>query len=433
MAIVVVGMLDEREEALRVIAQGIAERGHPTVLVDISIGTGAIIPGLKADVSPRELLDLAHGSEGIAPVGDEMPSAFIEDEKPSAAMARGLRSKVVDLYASGKLEGIIAIAGMTGTIISLGAMKALPFGVPKLLITSAAAMPAHASQLAEYFALKDITVMHAVVDTVGMNRLVQTLATNGANAISGMVEAGQLNSGPVRPLAAITEFGFCDQGAHFVRQLLESTYEVVSFHANGVGDQAAVELVRQGSFAAVVDMVPAAYGEYLFGGNRASGPDRLDIAVDQPIPYIFCPGGFDMISCGPIDRREEEDQLWISRKLASRKLYVQDRLRVQARTSVDEMAHLGKAVAEKLNLYCDKWRIRVVVPLRGFSSLSVKGGPLFDPEADQAFITALKSALSSEILVIEADTDINNPEFAHVVIEALQEIPVEISLGSDIL
>jgi uncharacterized protein (UPF0261 family) len=428
MAIVVVGMLDEREEALKVIVQRIGERDHRTMLIDISIGTGAIVPALRADVGPDELLDLARQSEEIvsvkddkpsAFVKDDKPSAFVKDDKPSALMARALRSKVVELHSSGKLEGIIAIAGMTGTLITLAAMRALPFGVPKLLITSAAAMPAHAEQLAEYFALKDITVMHAVVDTVGMNRLVRALAINGANAISGMVEARQLDIGSTRPLAAITEFGFCDKGAHFVRQILESTYEVVSFHSNGLGDQAAVELVRQGNFAAVIDMVPAAYGEYLFGGNRASGPDRLDIAANQPIPYIFCPGGFDMISCGPIDRRHRQDQLWISRNLESRQLYLQDRLRVQARTTVDEMVFLGKSVAEKLNLYRDRARVKVVIPLRGFSNLSVKGGPLFGPVADQAFIVSLKSTLSNEITIIEADTDINSPEFAHVVTEAL--------------
>jgi uncharacterized protein (UPF0261 family) len=180
---------------------------------------------------------------------------------------------------------------MTGTILSLTAMKALPFGVPKLLISSVAAMPAHAEKFSEYFGLRDITVMHPVVDTVGMNPLVKTIALNGANAISGMVEAGEILPQEKRPSVAITEFGFIEKGAHYVREILEKDYEIVSFHATGLGDQAAAELVSQGYFEVFIDLVPASFLEYLLGGNRASGPDRLDAAMNLPIPYILAPGG----------------------------------------------------------------------------------------------------------------------------------------------
>jgi uncharacterized protein (UPF0261 family) len=408
MAIVIVGMLDEREDALRMIQERIEERGHRTVLIDVSVGTGAIVPSLAADVGCEEIASLGATTGG-------------EDTEVSL-MAAGLTKKVTDLHRSGELEGIIAITGMTGGLISLAAMKALPFGIPKLLITSSMAMPAHAEQLAQYFALKDITVMHAVVDTVGMNGFVRTLATNGANAISGMVEAGHPSAPAGKCSIAITEFGFCDRGAHYVRQALEEEYEIVSFHSNGLGDQAAMDLVKQGYFTAFIDLVPGAYSEYLLGGNRASGADRLDIAAHQPIPYIFCPGGFDMISCGPFERKEKDDPLWKSRRLGERQLHVQDPLRVQARTSIEEMEQLGGAVAEKLNRYEDKGRVRVMIPRRGFSSLSVEGGPLFDPRADGAFVTALRSRLDPEIAVTEVDTDINSREFAQAVVAGLSEI-----------
>ncbi len=310
---------------------------------------------------------------------------------------------------------------MTGAIISLTAMKALPFGVPKLLITSAVAMPAHAEQLARYFALADITVMHAVIDTVGKNGLVRTLALNGANAISGMVETGRLTAPDKRPSVAITEFGFCEKGAYFVRQILEKEFEIVSFHANGMGDQAAMEFARQGLFTAFVDLVPAAYSEYLLGGNRAAGPHRLDIAADLPIPYIFCPGGFDMLACGPLERRDKDDPLWVSRKLGERRLYVQDALRVQARTSGKEMEQVAEAVAERLNRYILKARVKVVLPLAGFSNLGVAGGALHDPAADLLFVESLKGRLDPEIEVIEVATDINSPEFARVVAGALSK------------
>ena len=228
-----------------------------------------------------------------------------ERDKATSMMAEGLSQKVLDLHQAGQLKGMIAIAGMTGTFLSLTAMKALPFGVPKLLISSVAAMPAYANRLAEYFGLRDITVMHTIVDTVGLNPLVRTLAVNGANAISGMVEGLEAPQKEKRPSIALTEFGFVDKGAHYVRDLLEKDFDLVSFHATGLGDRAAVDLVSQGFFEAFIDLVPASFSEYLFGGNRASGPNRLDAALHQPIPYIVAPCGFDMISCGPIERRDK--------------------------------------------------------------------------------------------------------------------------------
>jgi len=216
---------------------------------------------------------------------------------------------------------------MTGTFLSITAMKALPFGVPKVLISSVAAMPAYANRLADYFGVRDITVMHSVVDTVGLNPLVRTLAVNGASAICGMVEGFEPPKKEKRPSIAMTEFGFCNKGAHYVRELLEKNYDLVSFHATGLGDRAAVDLVGQGFFEAFIDLVPASFSEYLFGGNRGSGSDRLDGALNLGIPYILAPCGFDMISCGPIERRDKGDPLWVSRNLAQRKLLIQDAMR----------------------------------------------------------------------------------------------------------
>jgi len=416
MAIAIVGMLDEREQVLRMIKDQIEKRGHKVILIDITIGTGAIAPALKADVSSDEIARLAGGS-----LEDIKKMLAKERDKASSMMAEGLSKKVLQLHKAGELKGIIAIAGMTGTFLSLTAMKALPFGVPKLLISSVAAMPAYANRLAEYFGLRDITVMHTIVDTVGLNPLVRTLAINGANAISGMVEGMEAPHREKRPSIAITEFGFVDKGAHYVRDLLEKDYDLVSFHATGLGDRAAVDLVSQGFFEAFIDLVPASFSEYLLGGNRASGPNRLDATLHQPIPYILAPCGFDMISCGPIERKEKGDPLWVKRKLAERKLLIQDALRVQARTSPEEMETIAKEVAGKLNAYTNKKLVKVVIPKKGFSSLSIEGGALYDPAVDQVFIDALKKYLSPEIKILEVDSDINKPEFARVVVEALKE------------
>jgi uncharacterized protein (UPF0261 family) len=418
MAIAVVGMIDEREQALSLIMERIEQRGHKALLIDISIGTGAVIPSLEADISYSELSELGGGpSAGVA--------GYLPDriEEAISIMAKGLTEKMLALHKSGDLQGMIAISGMTGAMISLPSMKAIPFGLPKLLISSAMAMPAHAEQFAEYCSIKDITVMHSVVDTVGMNSLVQKLVLNGANAISGMVEGGMVTVQEQKLSIATTEFGFCDMGAHYIREFLEKEYEIVSFHANGVGDMAAMEIIPQGSFQAFVDLVPGAFSEYLLGGNRGnSGPNRLDIAAKLSIPYILCPGGFDIISCGPIERKDNGDTLWESRKLADRKLSVQEHARAHARMNAEELEHVTSSAAERLNRYHHKERVKVIIPLRGFSSLSVEGGPLYEPEADKMFANTLKECLDPEIEIIEVDTDINSKEFAAAVVETLLQI-----------
>jgi uncharacterized protein (UPF0261 family) len=248
------------------------------------------------------------------------------------------------------------------------------------------------------------------------------LMINGAGAICGMAEEYAPPQREEKPSIAITEFGFCDKGAHYVRELLEEKYNIISFHATGLGEKAAGDLVGQGLFEAFIDLVPGGFSEYLLGGNRAAGPDRLDAGINQGKPYILSPCGFDMISCGPIQRRDEGDALWVTRKLAERKLLLQDAMRVQARTSPEEMKTIANAVAEKLNTHENKKLVKFIIPGRGFSSLSVEGGALYDPVSDQAFIEAFKRALDPEIEIIEVDAHINTPEFARAVVDTLEKI-----------
>jgi len=416
MAIVAVGMLDEREEGLRLIKDQIEKRGHQPLLIDISIGTGAIESSLTPDIDNNTLA--AEGGTTIEAVRQMLAK---ERDQATAVMADGLGKSLQRLHAEGKLQGIIAVGGMTGTFISLSAMKLLPFGVPKLLISSVAAMPAYAKKLAEYFGVRDITVMHSVVDTVGLNPLVRRLMINGASAICGMAEAEAPEVKDEKPSIALTEFGFCDKGAHYVRDLLEKDFDLISFHATGIGEKAAMDLVGQNLFEAFVDLVPAGFSEYLLGGNRNAGPDRLEAGINHGKPYILTPCGFDMISCGPIQRRDDGDPLWVSRKLADRKLLLQDAIRVQARTSAEEMQTIAQEVAGRLNRSQNKKLIKFILPTRGFSSLSVEGGALHEPESDRAFVDALKQYLDDDIGIQEVDADINTPEFARAVVDALNQ------------
>lgn len=415
MQIVIVGMLDEREEALTLLKENIERRGHKAWLIDVSIGTGAIMPSLKPEITSEEVAQVC----GIT-IDKIKEMVAKERERATSLMAEGLTKKVLELYKANKLDGIIAVAGMTGTFLSLTAMKALPFGLPKLLISTVAAMPAYANRFAEYFSMRDITVMHPVVDTVGLNPLVRNLMVNGAGAICGMVEAYEPPKKEERLSIVMTELGFCDKGARYIRELIEGKYNIVSFHATGLGDRAAEDLVSQGFFDAFIDLVPAGLSEYLLGGNRAAGPDRLEAACNRGIPYILAPCGFDMISCGPIDRKDKGDPLWVSRKLAERKFLVQDAMRVQARTNAEEMEIIAKAVADKLNKHKNRKLVKFLIPTKGFSSLSVEGGQLYEPNLDRVFIDELKKYLNPEIEIIEVSAHINDLQFAKVVIEALE-------------
>ena len=415
MPILIIGMVDEREEALTLLKEKIERRGHQVALADVSIGTGAIVPALKATITPDEIAQA--GGSDLATIRGMLAK---ERDKAIALMADGMTNKAVALYSAGELQCVIAVAGMTVTFLSLTVMRALPFGLPKVLISSVAAMPAYAGKFADYFGVRDITVMHTVTDTVGMNSLVASLMINGAGAISGMVEAYEPPTRTDKPLVAMTEFGFCDKGAGYVRAQVQSKYNIVSFHATGLGDRAVEDLVGQGLFDAFVDLVPANYGEYLLGGNRASAPDRLEAACRTGTPYILSPCGFDMLSCGPIERKDKNDPLWTKRNLAERKLFVQDAMRVQARTSAEEMTTVARAVAEKLNKHTKKHLVKFIIPTKGFSSLSIEGGQLYAPEIDRVFVTALRENLDPAIETIEVDAHINTPEFGQAAARALE-------------
>ena len=420
MAIAVCGMMDERDVGLKLIKDHIQKRGHQAIVIDFSIGTGAIEPSFNADITCDDV-SLAGGM-----TRDEVRAGFTKQrDKVTAAMAEGLAIKLSELHQAGSLQGVIAVAGMTGTLITLPALKGLPFGLPKVLISSATALPRYADYYAKYFSLNDITVMHSVVDTVGMNAMLRNLLVNGAGAICGMVESAEppaARDKDTKPAVAITEYGFAEQCAHLVREALEHEFDLVSFHAQGLGDMAVEHQVGQGRFEAVIDLVPSAIGEYILGGNRPSGPDRLENAVKRGIPYVLAPCGFDILSSGPIARKDNGDPLWTSRKLAERKMFLQDSQRVQVRTSAAEMREVARTVAERLNRHPNRSVVKFLVPTQGFSVPGAPGGPLHEPETDRAFVDELKRLLDPEIQVIELDTHLNTPAFAEAVVRAFRGV-----------
>jgi uncharacterized protein (UPF0261 family) len=288
-------------------------------------------------------------------------------------------------------------------------------------------MPAYA---AKYIGTKDITMMHSVVDISGINDLTKAVLERAAGGVCGMVEASE---GPVKPsgsspLIALTTFKFAEEcGQHAMKLLEEKGYTVIPFHAQGIGDSAMEELIEQGLFQGVIDLVPAGVIEELLGGNRAAGPHRLESAGKRGIPQVITPCGFDMLSCGPLSRREAGDPLWTSLRLAERKIFIPDEFRVQARTSGDEVCSVAEVIGRKLNE--SKGPVKFFIPTRGWSSLSTKGADLYEPVTDALFAPALKKGLRPDIEVSEFPMELNSRGFAEALVTALDRMMKE-SVGS---
>ncbi len=425
MAIILIGMLDEREPALMLARNEITARGHDPLVMDISIGNGAILPKLKPDVDNQWI-----AAAGGATLEDIRTLFGSDRERVTAIMAKGLTQALTAAHNAGQVDGILAVTGMTGAMICLPVLAMLPYGLPKLLITSTVAMPAYAAKMADFFGRKDITVMHSVVDTVGLNSMVKRLMINGVGSICGMVEARPSGDSEERPTIAITEFGFCDKAAQLIRERLEPNFDVISFHATGIGERAALEFVREGRFEAFIDLVPAGFSEYLLGGNRALGPDRFDAGLGEQRPYLLAPCGFDMLGCGPIERRDQADPLWEKRGLARRQLLIQDAMRVQARTTVEEMEYIARQTAKRLNRASHPHLVKFFIPMRGFSSVSIRGGALHDFDADGAFVKTLKASINKSIEVIEVDDEINSPLFSDTLTTVLLKMMEDESISS---
>ncbi len=408
-SILIVSSLDTKGQEVEFLKGLIEQRGQQTTLLDMSTIGESPIP---ADITCEDV-----AKAGGASMQEIKDSTKNRDEITSI-MTNGAIKRAVELYQSDKLNGIVGVGGVSNTAMATDIMKALPFGIPKLMVSSGAAMPSYAGG---FFGSSDIAIMSTVVDMAGLHELGKSVLIRAAGAICGMVETG---AGAVldslkrteKPLIAITEFQYSDKCCKLISQYLEEKgYNVIPCHAQGIGDRAMDELLDQGIFDGVLDIVPSGLSEELFGGNRAAGSARLEAAGKRGIPQIITPCGFEMISCGPLKRKDSGDPLWVSRNLAKRNYYVHDAYRVQARTNIEEMRLIAETMAEKLNKA--KGPVKILIPTKGWSTLSVTGQPLHDPDADKVFGEELKKHLGPEIEVKELDVHLNTPEFAEAVVE----------------
>jgi uncharacterized protein (UPF0261 family) len=277
-----------------------------------------------------------------------------------------------------------------------------------MILSSSAAMPMYAGR---YYGYKDIAIFHSCVDINGMNPFVRDVLRRFVAMVAGVSNRGKVERLTDGRQIAMAEFQFCEVCARKVTSILEREgLQVIPFHAQGVGERVMEEMIVDGLFQGLVDLAPAGLSEAIFGGNRSAGMERLTGELSTTIPIVMTLCGFDMFSCGPYERRLT-DPLWKQRKIEMRKLYIQDEMRVQARTSKKELEIAAKAFAEKLN--AAKATVSLHIPLRGFSSLSVEGMPLYDPALDKVFVRNLKRHLqSSNVEIVEMDCSIMDEPFA---------------------
>jgi uncharacterized protein (UPF0261 family) len=396
--VVLVGTLDTKGREYAYLADRVREHGCDVLLVDAGILGG---PSIEADVS-REEVAAAAGADvaALAAAGDR--GAAVE------AMGRGAAEIVARLHAEGRLDGIAGLGGSGGSSLVTFAMRGLPVGVPKLMVSTVAS-----GDTRPYVGAVDVTMMYSVVDIAGINQISERILANAAGAIAGMAKASVPERAVSKPLVGATMFGVTTPCVTEARERLEELgYEVLVFHATGTGGQSLEALVRGGFVTAVLDVTTTELADDLVGGVLSAGPERLEAAGSAGIPQVVSLGALDMVNFGP---RES-----VPAQFEGRNLHVHNPTVTLMRTTPAECAELGRRIARKLNAASGPTAL--FVPLRGVSMIAVDGQPFHDAEADQALFGALREDLDDGVEAHWLELDVNDPAFARAMADRLHEL-----------
>jgi uncharacterized protein (UPF0261 family) len=393
--VVLVGTLDTKGHEFAFVRDRVREHGVDVLLVD----AGVFEPQVAPDVS-RE--DVARA------VGEDAAALAASGDRGAAvtAMARGAAEIARRLHEEGRLDAVAGLGGSGNSSIATAAMRALPVGVPKLMVSTVAA-----GDTRPYVGAVDVTMMYSVVDVSGVNSISARIMANAAGAIAGMAKATvpELDQ---RPLVAATMFGVTTPCVTRARERLEELgYEVLVFHATGTGGQSMEALVRGGYLAGVLDATTTELADDLVGGVLSAGPDRLEAAGAEGVPQVVSLGALDMVNFGPRETVPE--------RFETRNLYVHNPTVTLMRTTAEECAELGRRIGRKLSAATGPTAL--FVPLGGVSMIDVEGQPFHDPEADAALFAGLRETLDG-VEVHEVDTDVNDPELAVAMAERLHEL-----------
>ncbi len=394
------GTLDTKGHEYAFVRDRLREMDVAVLLVDAGINEPV---GIEPDVA-RDAVAEAAGAriEELASAGDRGGAV--------QAMARGASAVVRRLYDEGRFDGILALGGSGGSSIAAAAMRALPVGVPKLLVSTMAA-----GDTRPYVGATDLTMMASVVDIAGVNSVSARIMTNAAAAIAGMVGARAPELAHRKVIAA-TMFGVTTPCVTRAREVLEELgYEVLVFHATGTGGQSMEVLASDGYLDGVLDITTTELADDLVGGVLSAGPRRLEAAGRSGIPQVVSLGALDMVNFGPRDTVPE--------RFEERRLYVHNPTVTLMRTTPEECAELGRRIGRKLS--AARGPTVLFVPLRGVSMIDVEGQPFHDPAADQSLIEGVRETLEGGVEIHELDMDINDERFATAMARRLHELVTE--------
>lgn len=398
--VVLVGTLDTKGVEYDFVRARIRARGADVVLVDAGV-LGE--PRATPDVSRDEV---------AAAAGTTIADLAAADDRGAAieTMAHGAAEVVRSLHANGRLDGILGLGGTGGSSLIASVMRELPVGVPKLLVSTVAA-----GDTRPYAGNVDMTMMSSVVDIAGINRISERILYNAAAAITGMASAGTAFTSAVaaKPMVGATMFGVTTACLTTARERLEALgYEVLVFHATGVGGQSMERLISDGFITASLDATTTELADDLVGGVFSAGPDRLEAAGEAGIPQVVSLGALDMVNFGPMET--------VPPRFKERLLYRHNPTITLMRTTPEECAELGRRIATKLNRV--RAPLTLFIPLKGVSLIATEGQVFHDPAADDALFRAIRETIDPRVDVREVATDINDPAFALAMADRLHEL-----------
>lgn len=396
--ILIISTLDTKGVETFYLRDKIRQLGKTPIVLDISMRPSE---GFAPDIA----------SDIVAEAGGSTYKEILisrERAKNTAIMTKGASSIAIDMWKRGELDGIIGIGGSTGSLIATDVMRALPFGVPKMMISSTAALPGMSTR---YIDIGDIALFHSVVEISGLSDVLRNVIDRAAYGICGMVEAESppgVKRGEGKKAIALTMLGPCERCASRVRQALEAKgFDVIGFSAAGIGDRAMEAMVEQGLFSGVIDLAPGAVIEHLVGGMRDAGPTRMEAAGRSGIPQVISTCGLNHIT-PPKSKYTENHK--------NRRRYDLDKFRTWLRASPDELKKAAIEFKRKLNNAAGP--VKIVLPMKGWSSVDAPGGVTYDPDEDRVFLEELKNGLKKGINIIEVDANMEEPLFAEAVVNA---------------
>ncbi len=401
MPVILIGTLDTKGTEFQFVRELLQQAGLSTMVID----AGALQPPLFIPDIPREEVYRAAGTS----LADIQKAA--DRGRTIEAAARGATQIVVDLHRQGQVQGVLGLGGSAGTTIGTTAMRALPFGVPKLMVSTLAS-----GQVKQWVGVSDILMLNSVVDISGLNRISRTVLANAAAAMIGMVKGSGVRgqrSGESKPVVAATMFGVTTPCVEAARRVVEKQgYEVLVFHATGTGGMTMESFIRDGLIQGVLDITTTELADELVGGILTAGRDRLTAAGLRGVPQVISVGALDMVNFGPPETVPE--------KFQSRRFYQHNPTVTLMRTTPEENDLLGQEIAQKAS--AAQGPTAVLVPRRGVSAIDRQGQPFWWPQADQALFRSLRHWLSPQVELIELDLHINDPEFAEAVANKLLDL-----------